>query len=199
MGVRRGGSTGSNDPPSPKRGHLHRWIFFFRFNSRTNRVVVLVHVRYRYDRGTGNDGKIKLITLSHTCSQLLCPEKSRRKKEKGKKRRQCVKTLQGIPRKQSRWGVVGDDSLTGPVVAGRLDETTASTTDDSTSVSLSGSVSEVPCNTVVVADGRETQHSPILFPVPHSDQRDASGSLLSSEAYSMTYLRIHLHHQLYQS
>ena len=79
--------------------------------------------------------------------------------------------------------MVGDDSLTGPVVAGRLDETTASTTDDSTSVSLSGSVFEVPCNTVVVADGRETQHSPILFPVPHSDQRDASGSLLSSEAY----------------
>ena len=35
---------------------------------------------------------------------------------------------------------------------------------------------------VVVADGRETGHSPILFPVPHSNQRDASGSLLSSEA-----------------
>ena len=66
--------------------------------------MVLVHVRDRYDRGTGNDGKIKIITLSHTYSQLLCPEKSRRKKEKGKKRRQCVKTLQGIPRKQSRWG-----------------------------------------------------------------------------------------------
>ena len=58
--------------------------------------------------------------------------------------------------------MVGDDSLTGPVVAGRLDETTASTTDDS--ASLSGSV----FNTVVVADGRETEHSPILFPVPHS-------------------------------
>ena len=41
----------------------------------------------------------------------------------------------------------------------------------------------MPCNTVVVADGRETEHSPILFPVPHSDQRDALGSLLSSEAY----------------
>ena len=40
----------------------------------------------------------------------------------------------------------------------------------------------MPCNTVVVADGRETENSPILFPVPHSDQRDASGSLLSSEA-----------------
>ena len=23
MGVRKGGSMGSNDPPSPKRGHLH--------------------------------------------------------------------------------------------------------------------------------------------------------------------------------
>ena len=50
------------------------------------------------------------------------------------------------------------------------------------SASLSGSVFEVPCNTVVVADGRETEHSPILFPVQYSDQRDASGSLLSSEA-----------------
>ena len=58
-------------------------------------------------------------------------------------------------------------------------ETAASTRDDSTS--LSGSVFEVHCNTGVVADGRETEH--ILFPVPHSDQRDASGSLLSSEAY----------------
>ena len=61
--------------------------------------------------------------------------------------------------------------MTGPVVAGRLDETTASTRDDS--ASLSGSVFEVHCNTGVVADGRETEH--ILFPVPHSDQRDASG------------------------
>ena len=26
----------------------------------------------------------------------------------------------------------------------------------------------MPCNTVVVADGRETENSPILFPVPHS-------------------------------
>ena len=43
-------------------------------------------------------------------------------------------------------------------MSGTLDETTASTTDDS--ASLSGSVFEVPCNTVVnVADGRETQHS----------------------------------------
>ena len=73
---------------------------------------------------------------------------------------------------------VGVVSSTGPVVAGRLDETAASTRDDSTS--LSGSVFEVHCNTGVVADGRETEH--ILFPVPHSDQRDASGSLLSSEA-----------------
>ena len=40
----------------------------------------------------------------------------------------------------------------------------------------------MPCNTVVVADGREAEHSPILIPVPHSDQTDASGSLLSSEA-----------------
>ena len=94
-------------------------------------------------------------------------------------------------KKAKQVGVVGDDNLTG-------DETTASTTDDS--ASLSGSVFEVPCNTVVVADGRETEHSPILFNVPHSDRRDASGSLLSSEAYmSMTYLRIHLHHQLFQS
>ena len=59
----------------------------------------------------------------------------------------------------------------------------------------------MPCNTVVVADGRETEHSPILFPVPHSDQRDASGSLLSSEAcaYDLYYLRIHQQHQLFQS
>ena len=33
MGIRRGGggggwSMGLNDPPSPKRGHLHHWIFF---------------------------------------------------------------------------------------------------------------------------------------------------------------------------
>ena len=38
---------------------------------------------------------------------ILCQETSRRKKEKGKKQRQCVKTLQGIPRKQSRWGWLG--------------------------------------------------------------------------------------------
>ena len=86
-------------------------------------------------------------------------KKTGERKKKRKKRRQCVKTL------QKQVGVVGDDSLTGQVVAGRLDETTASTTDDS--ASLSGSVVEVPCNTVVVADGRETEHNPILFPVPH--------------------------------
>ena len=80
-----------------------------------------------------------------------------------------------------------------------MSQRAASTTDDS--ASLRGSVFEVPCNTVVVADGRETEHSPILFPVPHSDQRDASGSLLSSEAcvYDLYYLRIHQHHQLFQS
>ena len=66
-------------------------------------------------------------------------------------------------KKAKQVGVVGDDSLTGPVVAGRLDETTASTTDDS--ASLSGSVFEVHCNAVVVADGRETVH--VLFPLPH--------------------------------
>ena len=49
---------------------------------------------------------------------------------------------------------------------------TASTSDDS--ASLSGSDFEVPCNTVVVTDGRKTEHRPILFPVPHSDQRDGS-------------------------
>ena len=65
---------------------------------------------------------------------------------------------QNITRYTKQVGVVGDDSLTGPVVAGRLDETTASTTDDS--ASLSGSV----FNTVVVADGSETEHSPIFFP-----------------------------------
>ena len=58
--------------------------------------------------------------------------------------------------------LVGDDSLTGPVVARRLDETTASTTDDS--ASLSGSVFEVPCNTVVVADGRELSIALFCFP-----------------------------------
>ena len=67
------------------------------------------------------------------------------------------------------------------------------------SASLSGSVLEVPCNTVVVADGRETEHSPILFPVPYSDQRDASGSLLSREAYVYDLSAHHLHHQLFQS
>ena len=82
--------------------------------------------------------------------------------------------------------MVGDNSLTDPVEAGRLeDETAASTTDDS--ASLSGRVFEVPYNTVVVADGTETEHSPILFPVPHIGQRDgdsdASRSLLSNEAY----------------
>ena len=65
-------------------------------------------------------------------------------------------------KKAKQVGVVGDDSLTGPVVAGRLDETTASTTDDS--ASLSGSVVEVPCNTVVVADGRETEQALFCFP-----------------------------------
>ena len=32
--ARGGGSMGSNDPPSPKRGHLHHWNFF------SNRVLV---------------------------------------------------------------------------------------------------------------------------------------------------------------
>ena len=41
----------------------------------------------------------------------------------------------------------------------------------------------MPCNMVIVADGTETEHSPILFPKLHSNQRYASGSLLSSEAY----------------
>ena len=101
---------------------------------------------------------------------------SRRKKRSGGNVSSHYKVY---TKKAKQVGVVGDDSLTGPVVAGRLDETTASTRDDSTS--LSGSVFEVHWNTVVVADSRETEHS--LFPVPHSDQRDASGSLLSSEAY----------------
>ena len=103
-----------------------------------------------------------------------------KKQENERKRKKAAAMCQDITRytkKAKQVGVVGDDSLTGPVIAGRLDETTASTTDDS--ASLSGSV----FSTVVVADGRETEHSPILFPVPHSDQRDASGSLLSSEAY----------------
>ena len=103
-----------------------------------------------------------------------------KKQENERKRKKAVAMCQDITRytkKAKQVGVVGDDSLTGPVIAGRLDETTASTTDDS--ASLSGSV----FSTVVVADGRETEHSPILFPVPHSDQKDASGSLLSSEAY----------------
>ena len=50
-------------------------------------------------------------------------------------------------------------------------------------ISLSRMVFEVPCNMVIVADGTETEHSPILFPKLHSNQRYASGSLLSSEAY----------------
>ena len=33
-----GGRWVRTTPPSPKRGHLHRWIFFFRFNS--NRVQI---------------------------------------------------------------------------------------------------------------------------------------------------------------
>ena len=61
--------------------------------------------------------------------------------------------------------VVGDDNLTGPVVAGRLDETTASTTDDS--ASLSGSAFEVPCNTVVVADQMVGKLSIALFCFPY--------------------------------
>ena len=71
----------------------------------------------------------------------------------------------------------------------------ASTSDDS--ASLSGSDFEVSCNTIVVTDGRKTEHRPILFPVPHSDQRD--GSLLSSEAYVYDLSAHHLHHQLFQS
>ena len=64
--------------------------------------------------------KCNLLTLPHVT--ITMPGK---KAGERKKRRQCVKTLQGIPRKQSRSSrVVGDDSLTGPVVAGRLDETT---------------------------------------------------------------------------
>ena len=88
-------------------------------------------------------------------------------------------------KKAKQVGVVGDDSLTGPLVAGRLDETTASTRYDS--ASLSGSVFEVHCNTVVVADGRESDH--ILFPVPHSDQRDASGSLFRDVALIIGVVR----------
>ena len=68
-------------------------------------------------------------------------------------------------KKAKQVGVVGDDSLTGPVVAGRLDETTASTKDDS--ASLSGSVYELPCNTVVVADQMEGKLSIALFCFPY--------------------------------
>ena len=70
-----------------------------------------------------------------------------KKQEKERKRKEAAAMCQDITRytkKAKQVGVVGDDSLTGPVVVGRLDETTASTTDDSTSVSLSGSVFEVP-------------------------------------------------------
>ena len=43
MGVRKGGSMGSNDPPpSPKRGHLHHWFF-------SNRVLVFYINYAKYD------------------------------------------------------------------------------------------------------------------------------------------------------
>ena len=90
---------------------------------------------------------------------------------------------------------VGDDSLTGPVVAGRLDETAASTRDDS--ASLSGSVFELHCNMVVVADGRETEH--VLFPVHIAIREMHQGHYCPVKRMSTTYLPIHLHHQLFQS
>ncbi|KAL5493440.1 hypothetical protein EMCRGX_G014623 [Ephydatia muelleri] len=57
----------------------------------------------------------------------------RKKQEKERKRKEAGAMCQDITRytkKAKQVGVVGDDRLTGPVVAGRLDETTASTSDD---------------------------------------------------------------------
>ncbi|WP_196301704.1 hypothetical protein, partial [Streptococcus pneumoniae] len=81
--------------------------------------------------------------------------------EKERKKNEAAAMCQDITRytkKAKQVGVVGDDILTCPVVAGRLDETMASTTEQMIALALSGSVFEVPCNTSVVADGRETEH-----------------------------------------
>ena len=141
--------------------------------------------------------QINNFASRHTCSQLLCQEKRRRKK----KRKEAAAMCQDITRytkKAKHVGVVGDDTLTGPVVAGRLEKRTASTTDDS--ASLSGSVFEVPCNTVVVADERETEHSPIFcFPYHIAIREMHQGHCCPVKRVSMTYLRIHLHHHLFQS
>ena len=52
----------------------------------------------------------------------------------------------------------------------------------------------MPCNTVVVADGTETEHSPNLFPIPYSGHQ---GHCCPMKDMSMTYLRTHLHPQLH--
>ena len=53
MGVRKGGSMGSNDSPSPKRGHLHHWNFFFKSRSTLSTLSTIALIR-----STGNDGKM---------------------------------------------------------------------------------------------------------------------------------------------
>ena len=52
MGVRKGegggGSMGSNDPPSPKRGHLHHWNFFFKLRTQPTSIFWYIPVRRMY-------------------------------------------------------------------------------------------------------------------------------------------------------
>ena len=69
--------------------------------------------------------KCKLITLPHVT--LVHNYYARKKGRRKKKRIEAAAMRQDITRftkKAKHVGVVGDDSLTGPVVAGRLDETT---------------------------------------------------------------------------
>ena len=84
----RGGRWVRTTPPSPKRGHLHHCVLVFKLRLSTIAVPVMT-------------AKCSLITLPHV---TRARKKKQEKEKKGKKRRQCVKTLQGMPRKQSRWG-----------------------------------------------------------------------------------------------
>ena len=114
MGVRKGGSMGSNDPPPLSEVTFTIGIFFFKSRStlRTLSTIALI-------RSTGNDGKMQLTNFASR-HNYYARKKGRRKK---KAAAMCQDTTR-YTKKAKQAGVVGDESLTSPVVAGRLDETT---------------------------------------------------------------------------
>ena len=69
--------------------------------------------------------KCKLITLPHITRvhNYTMPGKKQEKERKMKEAAAMCQDIIRYTKKAKQVGLVGDDSLTGPVVAGRLDET----------------------------------------------------------------------------